>query len=115
MAITNSERQIGDDALVLLTRASVVDAPHISPANRGKADALISVDDYLVAAGSDVIEFLRVRTGPDARPTDLHYVTAGQPGYYEASTGRLFIDRPVRRSDLALYQVGDLRRAGVIR
>lgn len=102
-----------DDDLVLFTRASVVDGPYISAANRGKPDAFIPVDAYRVSPASDVVEYLVIRSGPDARPTELQYVETARPGYYEVGTSVLFIDRPVRRSDLAVYRAGDLRSVGV--
>ncbi|QEL19543.1 hypothetical protein [Limnoglobus roseus] len=116
MGNANREACVGDDDLVLLTRASVVDAPHISPTNRGRGDVMISVDAYRVSPASDVVEYLLIRSGPDAHPTELQFGTeGGQPGYYEVGTGRLFINKPIRRSDVALYRVGDLRQVGLLR
>lgn len=113
-----------DDELVLLARASLVTDPQVSASTGRRDDAWVPVEGYYVSPHSEVIEYLRIRSGPDARPTDLYYSTPGQPtaahpkppcpGYYEVGTDRLFIDKPLTRSDLALYQVGDLRRVGVL-
>lgn len=113
-----------DDELVLLARASLVSDLGVSSVDGCCYDALLPVEDYFVSPQSEVIEYLRIRSGPDARPTDLLYApstsagdalqNAPSPGYYEVGTNRLFIDKPITRSDLALYQIADLRRIGVL-
>jgi hypothetical protein len=66
-----------DDKELLVARVSCVNAPWISPHNRGKRDAQITLHNngsYLWSENGDTVGWAHVYSKTDSRMTDLFYV-----------------------------------------
>jgi len=66
-----------DSVELLIAQVSCIDAPWISPHNRGKRDAIVSLhndDGFLWTEGGDTVGWARIRVTMQDRMADLMYV-----------------------------------------